>query len=95
MDRTSLSSACLSGWGAGWLAEAQRALKDTGAPELSGVLCSQAISGLEEHWGSSGGVLSGLFVLQFRASKDTRATAVRYCFWQLQGLRKTGDPAVC
>jgi len=56
VERTSLSSACLSGWGAGWLAEAQRALKDTGVPELSGV-----------------------FVRQFRASRNTGAPAVGYC----------------
>ena len=47
---------CLAGGLAGWLAEAQRALKDTGAPELSGV-----------------------FVRQFRASRNTGAPAVGYC----------------
>ena len=59
----------LAGWLGGWLAEAQRASKDTGA-QLSGVVCffCLAISGLEEHWGSSCRVLSGPFVLKFRAS---------------------------
>jgi len=47
---------CLAGGLAGWLAEVQRALKDTGAPELSGV-----------------------FVRQFRASRNTGAPAVGYC----------------
>ena len=59
-----------------------------------------AISGLEGHWAPAVGyVLSGLFVLRFRASKDTGAPAVGYILrglfvWQLLSPRKTGAPAV-
>ena len=59
-----------------------------------------AISGLEGHWAPAVGyVLSGLFVLRFRASKDTGAPAVGYILrglfvWQLLSPRKTGVPAV-
>ena len=34
VDRTSLSRSWLAGWGAGWLAEAQRASRSTGSPAV-------------------------------------------------------------
>ena len=43
VDRTRLSCAWLAGWGAGWLADAQRASKSTGSPAVGYVLCGLVV----------------------------------------------------
>ena len=49
-------------------------------------------------WGFNWWVVSGMFVRQFRASRDSGAPAVRYCLvffvCQCRALRDSGAPAV-